>query len=105
MYPPRKTAIVQTIFTIELDHQSLLEIVGCLPHNLGITVLEDVITPDLDLAVPWLRAHRRLTAEVDEFPPEVALVLRNVRIKGRGQTGVVPGGCLRVVIDEVDAGS
>ena len=60
-----------------------------------------MVTPDLDLAVARLVAHRRLRPEVDELPTEVTLVLRHVGIERGRQTRIVPSGSLRVVIHEV----
>lgn len=100
---PRKTTVVQTIFTVELDHESFLEVIRRLSHDLSITILKDVVTPDLDLTVTRLCPHRRLTSEVDKLPPEVTFVLRNISIERRWQSRVVPGGRLCVMVDEVDA--
>ena len=76
----RDTSVIETIFTVELDHQTFLQVTRRLPHNLSVGVLKDVISPDLDLAVARLSAHGRLTPEVDELPAEVTLVLRHVGI-------------------------
>lgn len=43
----------------------------------------------------------RLRAEVDQLATEVTLVLRNALIERRRQTGVVPSGCLGIVIHKV----
>ena len=83
---PRKTTVIQTVFTIEFDHEPLLQIVRCLTHDLGIAVLEDVVPANFDLAVTRLCTKRRLATEVDELPPEVALVLRNIGVKRGWQT-------------------
>ena len=61
-----------------------------------------MIAPDLDLAVARLSAHRRLGAEVDELATEVTFVLRDIRIKRRGQARIIPGRRLRVMVHEVD---
>lgn len=80
---PRYATVVKAILPIELNHQPLLQITGCLPHDLRITVLEDMIAANLDLAVARLRTHSGLTAEVNELPSEVALVLRHILVQGR----------------------
>lgn len=77
---PRHAPIVQPVLPVELDHQPLLQVRGRLPHDLRVRVLEDVVPPDLDLAVARLRAHGGLAPEVDELPAEVALVLRDVLV-------------------------
>lgn len=102
---PRKTSVVETVFALELDHKPLLEVIGRLAHDLGVAVLEDVVTPDLDLTVAGLVAHCGLAAEVDELPAEVTLVLRHVGIQRRRQARVVPRRRLRVVVHEVHASS
>ena len=102
--PPGKSTIIQTVFPVELDHQPLLQIVWRLPHNLRITILEDVIPPHFNLAIPRLRPHCRLAPKVDQFAPKVTLILRHIRIQGRRKTGVIPGGRLCIVINEIDAG-
>ena len=81
IFLPRKTTVIQTIFAVELDHQPLLQIVRCLPHDLRITILKDMVTSDFDLAVSRLSTHRRLTPKVDEFPPKVAFVLRHIGVQ------------------------
>jgi hypothetical protein len=73
---PRQTAIIQTLLSVELDHQTLFQFTGTLSHDLNIAILEYMIPPDVDLAETRLGAHCRLTPEIDELPPEVALVLR-----------------------------
>lgn len=78
---PRQTAVIETIFSIELDHQSFLEVARGLSHNFRVTVLEDVVTPDFDLTVTGLGTHSGLTPEVDELPPEVTLVLWHISIE------------------------
>jgi len=53
-----------------------------LPHDLYIAILEDVISPNFDLAIAGLRAERWLTSEIDELSSEIALVLWDVLIQG-----------------------
>src|SRR6266702_6134409 len=98
---PREAAVIKTILTLKLDHESLFEIVGCLAHDLGIAVLKYVVTPNFDLAIAWLRTHRRLRTEVDQLAAEIALVLRHVCIERRRQPRVVPCCRLGVVINKV----
>jgi len=42
IFIPGKTTIIQTVFALELDHESLLEIGGGLAHDLMVCVLENV---------------------------------------------------------------
>ena len=102
---PRETTVIETVLAIELDHQALLEITRSLPHDLRVTVLEDVVTSNLDLTVARLSTHGGLTSEVDKLPAEVALVLRHISIERRWQTRIVPCRRLRVVIDKVHTSS
>lgn len=97
----RETAVVQTVLAVKLDHQSLLEVVGVLTHDLGVRVFKDVGAADLDVALAGDRAEGGLGAEVDELPSEVPLVLGHVHLEGRGQTRIVPGRRLGVVVDKV----
>jgi hypothetical protein len=53
---PGNTSIIQTFLTVELNHKPLLQIVGSLPHDLGITVLKDMVTANFNLTVSWLSA-------------------------------------------------
>jgi hypothetical protein len=75
---PGKTTVIETIFTLKLDHQSLLEIVRGLPHDLAVTALEDGLSGDLDVALTGVGSKRGLRTEVDELSSEVSLVLRSV---------------------------
>ena len=59
---------------------------------------------NLDVALAGENAHRRLRAEIDEFPPEVAFVLRHILVQRRRQPRIVPCCRLRVVVNEVYAG-
>lgn len=97
-----ETAIIQAIFTIELDHQPLLQIVGALAHNFGVAILEDVRAPDLHMALAAQDPQSRLRTEVDKLPPKVTLVLRNILVERRRQSRVIPSGGLGVVVNEVD---
>ena len=54
MRVPRGDIIIPTFFTIELDHQPLLQIIRALFHDLGVTILKDMVSANLDLAVPRL---------------------------------------------------
>lgn len=80
---PRETTVVQTVFTIKLDHQALLEVTRRLAHNLMIRVLENVRSPDLDVALTRHNPQCGLRPEVDQFPPKVTLVLRHVLVQRR----------------------
>lgn len=97
----RKTPVVQTVFTVELDHQSLLQIGSTLSHNFVVRVLEDMGSPNLDVALATDNAQRWLRSEVDKLATEVTLVLWHVLVERRGQSRIVPCGSLRVVVDKV----
>ena len=58
----------------------------------------------LDMTLAGQDAKSGLGAEVDELAPEVTLVLRHILVERRGQSRVVPGRRLCVVVDKVDAG-
>jgi len=79
---PRQSSVIKPILTVKLDHQALLQIVWRLSHDLRITILEDVVSSDLDLTIARLGTEGRLTSEVDEFSSEIALVLRDILIQG-----------------------
>ncbi len=98
----RETTVVEAVLAVELDHEALLQIGGGLPGYLSERVLEDVGTPDLDVALAREDAHGGLRPEVDQLPPEVTLVLRHVLVQGGRQARVVPGRRLGVVVDKVD---
>lgn len=49
--PPRESSVIESILAVKLDHEPLLEVVGGLAHNLGVTVLKDVRTANLDVAL------------------------------------------------------
>jgi hypothetical protein len=102
---PRETTVVETIFTIKLNHQTLLQVGGTLTHDLGIRILENVITADLNMALSRHNPQSRLRAEVDQLATEVTLVLRNTLIKRRRQTGIIPSGCLGIVVHKVHPSS
>jgi len=51
-------------------------------HYIGITVFEDMIPSNFDLAVAWLAPHHGLRAEINQLVTEVTLVLQYVLIKG-----------------------
>ena len=57
---PRKTTVIETIFAIELDHQTLLEICCRLTHDLGVRVFEDMRSANLDVALPRQDSECRL---------------------------------------------
>ena len=77
----RETAVIETILAVELDHQPFLQIGSRLPRNFRERILENVRSPDLDVTLPRHDPHSRLRAEVDELPPEVSLVLRDVLVQ------------------------
>jgi hypothetical protein len=62
-----------------------------------------MIPPDLDLAIPRLRPHRRLTPKVNQLPAEITLVLRHIRVQGRRQPRVVPRRRLCIVVHKIDS--
>ena len=99
---PRKTTIIQPIFSIEFDHQPLLEFVRCLPHDFRIAILKDVVPPHFNLAITGLRAQRGLRAEVNEFAPEVAFILRDILVERRRKSRIVPSRRLRVCGSEIN---
>lgn len=77
----RQSSIVQTILSVKLDHQPLLEILGCLPHHFGVRVLENVISANLDVALSGKNPERWLRSEVNELASKVTLVLRHILIQ------------------------
>lgn len=77
----RQSSVIQTIFSVELDHQSLLEVVWCLAHNLGVRIFEDVSSTNFDVTLTRRRTKGGLRSEVDEFSSEVSLVLRYILIE------------------------
>jgi hypothetical protein len=79
---PRKTTVIQTVLAIELDHQSLLEVVWTLAHNLCIRVLEDMRSANLDVALARQNSQSGLRTEIDQLSPEVTLVLWHVLVQG-----------------------
>ena len=99
------TTVVQTFFTIELDHKSLLQVIGCLSHNLLIRVFKDMISSNLDVTLSRQNTQSRLRSKVDDFSSKVTLVLGNILVQRRRQTRVVPCGSFRVVVNEVHTGS
>ena len=100
---PGDTSVIQTVFTLKLDHQTLLQVTGRLPHDLGVTSLEQVVTRNLDMTLASVGSERRLASEVDELSAEVTLVLRHVLIERTWQAGIVPRCRLGVVVDKVNA--
>jgi hypothetical protein len=83
----RKTTIIQSIFTLKLDHQTFLQIVRSLPHDLAITTLEDGLSRNLDVTLTSVRSESGLRSEVDQLSSEVSLVLRGV-LKSQGNLKV-----------------
>jgi hypothetical protein len=77
------TAIIQAFLVVEAYHEPLLEVVGRLPHDLGIAVLKYVVTSDLDVALSRNRPKSWLGTEVDQLSTEIALVLRYVLVERR----------------------
>jgi hypothetical protein len=80
-HKPRKTSVIQSILSFELDHESLFQIVRRLAHDFGIAVLKYVVASNFDLTISGLGTHRRLRTEVDQLSAEIALVLRHICIK------------------------
>lgn len=100
-----QSTIIESVFAVELDHQSLLEIRRRLSHDLGIRVLEDVRAADLDMALSGENAERWLRSKVDQLAPEISLVLWHVLIERRWKTWIIPSRSLRVVVDKVHSSS
>jgi hypothetical protein len=98
--PPRQSSIIKPILTVKLDHQALLQVVRRLSHDLGITVLEDMVSSDLDLTISRLCTKGGLTSEIDELSSEIALILRDILIQGRRKSWVVPR-CGLVIVNSV----
>jgi hypothetical protein len=103
--PPGKTSVIQPIFTLKLDHQSLLQVVRRLPHNLAITTLKNILTRYLDMALTGIRPQCGLGSEVDQLSSEITLVLGRVLVERGRQSRIVPCCCLCVVVDKVDSSS
>ena len=78
---PRKATLVQTVFAIDFDYQAPLQIIRRLPHDLRITILEDVVSPNFDLTITWPRLHSRLLAEIDKLALEIVLRLRHICVR------------------------
>ena len=78
-YGLRDTVIIKHRFAFECDHQSLLEIVGGLSHNLFVRILEDMIPPNFNAHLPNWRAHIRSRAEVEQLV-EIEFIPRDVGI-------------------------
>lgn len=76
-----ESTVVQAIFSIKLDHESLLQVRSRLAHDLGIRILENMRSSNFDVALARKNTQCRLRSEVDEFPSEVTLVLRNILIE------------------------
>ena len=77
---PRQSSIVQTVFSVELDHQPLLQIVGVLPHDLGIRVLKNVVSSNFDMALARQYPKSGLRPEVNQFTSEIPFVLWDVLV-------------------------
>jgi len=77
----RDTAIIKSIFPIEFDHQAFFQVIGLLPHDLSIAVLEDMAPTDLNMALARIRPQGWLRPEVDQLPSEVTFVLGHVLVK------------------------
>lgn len=97
-----KATIIQTVFSIELDHETLLQVGSGLARNLGEGVLENVRSADFDVALSRKDAHGRLGPEVNELASEVALVLGHILVERRWQAGIIPRRRLGVVVDKVN---
>ena len=79
-----KTSVIQTVFTVKLDHKSLLQIRSALPHNLVVRVLENMRSPNLDVALATNDAKCWLRSKVNELAAEIALVLWYILVQRRG---------------------
>jgi hypothetical protein len=102
---PRKTSVIETVLTLELDHQPLFQIIRSLPHDLGITTLEDIVSRHLDMTLTRVGPKSGLRSEVDEFPPKVSLVLGYILVERGRKSWIVPSGGLCVVVDKVYSSS
>ena len=100
-----QSTVIESVFAVELDHQSLLEVGCCLSHDLGIRVLEDMRTANLNMALSGKNAQRRLRSKVDQLASEISLVLWHVLIERRWKTWIIPSRSLRVVVDKVHSSS
>jgi hypothetical protein len=56
---------------------------------------------NLDMALAREDPKSRLGAEIDELASEIALVLRNILVQGRRESGVIPCRGLGIVIHEI----
>jgi hypothetical protein len=100
-HKPRKTSLIQSVLPFKLDHESLFEIVGRLPHNFRIAALKYAVAPNFELAMSRLSPHCRLRTEVYQLLAEIALVLRYICIERRRQSWIIPCCRLGVVVNEV----
>jgi hypothetical protein len=80
----RETSVIQTVFTVKLDHKSLLQIRSALSHNLVVRVLENMRSPNLDVTLATNNAQCWLRSEVNELATEIALVLWYILVERRG---------------------
>ena len=76
----RQTTVVQTVLSVELDHQPLLQVIGSLTHDLRIRIFEDMSSSNLDVALTRNWSKSRLRSKVDELPSEISLVLRHIEL-------------------------
>jgi len=83
----RQTSVIQTVFSVELDHQTLLKVRSRLTHDLMVRILEDVRSPDLDVTLPTNDAEGGLRAEVDQLATEITLVLGTFWSRDDGNRG------------------
>ena len=82
VHKPREPAIIQSILAFKLDHESLFEIVGRLPHDFRIAVLEYVIASNFDYSANSRQCtHSRLRTEVYQLSAEIALILRHICVE------------------------
>ena len=75
--------MIRLILLLKLDHELHSEIVGCLPHDRGVTVLKYMLAADCDVAVSRPHTHRRLGTEVYQLAAEIPLVLRHICFQGQ----------------------
>lgn len=78
----RNAAIIKALFAGKFNHETLLKVLRPMSHNFGISVVENAPAANSNMALPRKRPHLRLRPEVNEFPTEVALVLRHVLTVG-----------------------
>ncbi|KAH3679538.1 hypothetical protein WICPIJ_008587 [Wickerhamomyces pijperi] len=96
----RNTTVIQPFFTVKLDHQTFLQILRGLTHDLLVGIFKDMVSSHLDVTLARQDSQGWLRSEVNHLSSEITLVLRNVLVEGRRQSWIVPCGGLGVVVNE-----